>query len=349
MENDYKTQFEKMTVVELRSYARTMVPELSGLFVAGARKEDLIQSIMEEREITTGKQLLSGSGDLADILAAALQGKIQSGLDTEGVRAIVQEELKSAFIPQIIYVSTPKDETKNMGLQHKDFEKLLKLASNRLDTMLVGPAGSGKTTICHNIADALDLPFYMTSVGAQTTKTDLLGYMDATGNYVKTHLRNAYENGGLFLMDEIDAGNANVITILNSLLANGMAAFPDKMVIRHENFIFFAAANTFGRGNDRQYVGRNQLDAASLDRFVTVSFDYDNHLELALSIDKDWTKTVQELREKAFDLKLQIVISPRASIKGGQLLQAGFKFDEVLDMVVFKGCNSDMKAKLLNN
>lgn len=345
------TRFELigMTVEELRKLAREQTDK-AGLAIAGAKKTELISWIMGDPEEITPATAPIKSDNLADILAAALQGKISAGIDAEQVREIVQEEIKKVFIPQIIHVSTEgKEGFKDMGIQHKDFEALLKLASGRLDTMLVGPAGSGKTTICHNIADAFELPFYMTSVGQQTTKTDLLGYQDANGNYVKTHLRQAYEFGGLYLMDEIDAGNANVITILNSLLANGMAAFPDAMVKRHKDFIFFAAANTFGRGNDRQYIGRNQLDAASLDRFTVVSFDYDNQLELAISGNEIWTKKIQAMRDKAFDLKLQVVISPRASIKGASLLAAGFSEDEVLDMIVFKGCNADIKAKLLNN
>lgn len=337
-----------MTVQELRTLAREHTDK-SGLAIAGAKKTDLISWIMGDPEIFT-EEPIKAPDNLADILAAALQGKISSGIDPEQVREIVQEEIKKVFIPQIIHVSTEgKEDFKDMGIQHKDFEVLLKLASGRLDAMLVGPAGSGKTTLCHNISDALELPFYMVSVGQQTTKTDLLGYMDATGNYIKTLLRQAYEFGGLYLMDEIDAGNSNVITILNSLLANGMAAFPDAMVKRHKDFVFFAAANTYGKGNDRQYIGRNQLDAASLDRFVVITLDYDNRLELSLSSNETWTLKVQAMREKAFELKLQIVISPRASIKGGQLLAMGFTETEVLDMVIFKGCNSDIKAKLLNN
>ena len=45
--------------------------------------------------------------------------------------------------------------------------------------------------------------------------------------------------------------------------------------------MILAAANTWGRGGDQQYVGRNQLDAATLDRFVlsTLHVDYDTDLE----------------------------------------------------------------------
>jgi hypothetical protein len=44
-----------------------------------------------------------------------------------------------------------------------------------------------------------------------------------------------------------------------------------------------AAANTYGTGADALYVGRNQLDAATLDRFYVVEMDYDRKLEAKLA------------------------------------------------------------------
>ena len=92
----------------------------------------------------------------------------------------------------------------------------------------------------------------------------------AQGTIVSTEFRKAYENGGLFLFDEIDASMPGAILAFNAALANNFMDFPDKKVPRHKDFYCIAAANTFGSGADRQYVGRNQLDAASLDRFIDV-------------------------------------------------------------------------------
>jgi len=191
------------------------------------------------------------------------------------------------------------------------------------------------------------LPFYAFSVGMQTTKTDLLGFVDAHGAYRESVLYQAYKNGGLYLLDEIDAGNSNVLTILNAMLANGQYIFPNgERVERHADFICFAAANTFGRGADRQYVGRNQLDAATLDRFVVKEFDYDEQLERVLTGNDDWCSRVQAYRKAAYSLKERVVISPRASIKGATLLAAGFKLSEVEQMVVWKGVDSQIIQKI---
>lgn len=302
------------------------------------------------------------SGDLAAMIAAAIAPFVTAkGIGEDAVNALIDDrmdamaeavgqvvdgKIKEALKVKTIEVKRFDGATKDVGIQHCQFETLLKLAACRVNTMLVGPAGSGKTTTVNNVAKALDLPFRFISVGMQTTKTDLLGFIDANKNYVRTQLRDAYEHGGVFLLDEMDAGNANVITILNAALANGACAFPDKIVEKHPDFICFCASNTYGRGADRLYVGRNQLDAATLDRFAVVDFDYDEALEAAVAGNSEWTAKVQAMRKAAFDLRERVVVSPRASIEGAKLLAAGFKEIEVESMILWKGIAPDIRKKI---
>lgn len=354
-----KEELNKLSVSELRTKARNETGA-KGTWIVSARKDALVDLLLgvepepvpaDAEPAPMPKQTQKASGadgadQLADMFRAMMGGK-DASVDMEQVKALIAEEVKTLTIPRLIEIKMPKSgKVVPVGLQHYLFEKVLKLAQLRCNAMLVGPAGSGKTTMAHSIADALELDFSFISVGQQTTKTDLLGYMDATGKYVSTHLRKAYEHGGVFLLDEIDAGNANVITILNAMLANGSAAFPDAMIQRHEDFIFLCAANTYGKGSDRQYIGRNQLDAATLDRFVVLDFDYDEKLELAIAPDDDWTKHVQSLRAAANKLKEQIVISPRASMEGGKLVKEGWDKKDIESMVVFKGANKDVESRI---
>ena len=152
----------------------------------------------------------------------------------------------------------------------------------RQSLYLYGPAGTGKTQLAETASEAINLPFYPLSVCGQTTKSDLLGYTTATGSYIETVFRKAYENGGVFLLDEIDNGNPNVTAVLNSALANGVCTFPDKVVKRHPDFVCIACANTFGTGASAEYIGRNPIDAATLDRFKQIFVDYDEELETEL-------------------------------------------------------------------
>jgi MoxR-like ATPase len=224
------------------------------------------------------------------------------------------------------------------GHRHPVFGDVLAALSVRENVYLVGPAGSGKTTIAAQAADALGLPFY--STGAVGMAYQLQGSINAEGKYMETDLYRAYVNGGVFLFDEIDASSAQALLAFNAIAANDLAAFPCGTVKRHADFVIIAAANTWGSGADAQYVGRAQLDAATLDRFAFISMDYDERLELAISSNDEWTRYVQAFRRITRQLKIRAVVSPRASIKGGKLLSAGLSWNRVEEMLLIRGLSS---------
>ena len=232
------------------------------------------------------------------------------------------------------------------GKVHKSFEDLLIVAQCRQHAFLTGAAGSFKTSSAEKVAEVLELEHSAVSVCAQTTASTLLGYMNAVGDYVSTEFRKRYEHGGVFILDEIDNGNANVLAVLNSALANGSCAFPDGMVKRHEDFILVATANTYGTGANAQYVGRNALDAATLDRFNTIQWDYDEDLEYSIC-PTEWCKHVQLIRKAVANLGIKTVISPRATFNGQKLLDAGMDIAKVEAQLLWRGLDNAKIDKIL--
>ena len=161
------------------------------------------------------------------------------------------------------------------GTVPKVFAKLMQLATCRMNVMLVGPAGSGKTTLGAKVAEALKLPFGAVNCTAGMSEGHLTGRsrpkLSGKDLFVKTKFLECYENGGVFLLDELDAADSNLLLVINTALANGYCNVPNRdsnpVALRHQDFVCIGTANTVGRGGDRMYVGRNQLDAATLDRF----------------------------------------------------------------------------------
>lgn len=288
--------------------------------------------------------------DELELIRKIITKKVQkNGVDEAAVGAIVDKKLAEFRKKQVKVIEVKQPEklpNKVIGVCHHLTEQIAQVANIGVHQMLVGPAGGGKTTCCEKVAEILNLKFYPMSVGPQTTKSDLLGFIDAAGNYHTTPLRDAFEHGGLLLLDEVDAANAGVLTIINALLANGYCSFPDGVIQRNENFRCICACNTYGRGADRQYVGRNQLDAATLDRFAVVDFDYDDNLERMIAANDAWVDKVQQYRKRAFELKMRVVISPRASIFGAKLLASGMKEKMVEELVIWKGVSAEIRSKL---
>ena len=189
-----------------------------------------------------------------------------------------------------IEIKAPSAINRVEGLTHEVFDHVLRLASQRQNVLLVGPAGTGKTHLAAQIAEALGLSFSFISASAGMSEAALEGHLLPIGEsgsfeYCTSQFVYMYENGGVFLIDELDSADANLMTIINSALANGHMAinkrFSAPVAKRHPDFVCIAAANTFGHGPNRIYSGRQQLDAATLDRFRAgiVYMDYDSRIE----------------------------------------------------------------------
>lgn len=241
--------------------------------------------------------------------------------------------------PTNLVVQLPAQAPSAIGVCHRKQGALIQMLAAGCNVYLHGPAGSGKTTAGQKVAEAFKLPFYfMAKVESEYL---VLGFADATGKAVRTQFREAYEHGGVFLFDEMDASGAGAIVALNAALANGYCPFPDGRIERHKDFYCIGAGNTVLTGATRQYTGRTQLDAASIDRFAFLDWGYDDALETAIASDKDWCAYVQRIRKAVAERGLDHLITPRATIDGGKLIAAGLSWDEAAAASLWKGLDAD--------
>ena len=304
----------------------------------------------QETPQTTGDSIPSASAELWKLVKPAAMAELGNLSATKQI------------IHKIIVSKPETGEDFEIAGVHSQVPKLIKRINairtfhqkqNRRVGMaikLVGPAGTGKTEAAKAAADALNMRFYPVQVGPQTSKADLYGFMSASGQYIRTPFRDAFEHGGLLLMDELDAGNPGVLTGINAILANTFCGFPDGVIEKHPDFFCIAACNTFGNGADRLYVGRLQLDAATSDRFVDYVWDYDHAIEHAIATENPgWVQRVHALRDAAAKLKLRVVISTRAVVSGCAYLAGGMSIRETLDECIRKGMSSDDWDKLMAN
>lgn len=306
---------------------------------------------------------LQDAQTLLDILSKAKGGKAE--LDEARVLELIDQHAPKPEPYVKGYTFKTESQTfKTEGRQHAYFPLVVAALATRQHVWLVGPAGGGKTSMVSKAAETLGLQHRAISVCGQTTKSDLLGFIDAHGVYRSTAFREAFEQGLVFLLDEADNGNANVLAVLNAALANGEMTFPDKTVKRHADFVCVACANTFGGGATSQYVGRNPIDAATLDRFFFVAMPYDEGLEASFigiegvaspafdlgeggTVDKlTWFKTVQTARANAEKNAIKAVVSPRATIAGDKLSALGVGKAWLLRGLIVKSLDSVSAGKL---
>jgi cobaltochelatase CobS len=220
---------------------------------------------------------------------------------------------------------------------------------------LVGPAGTGKSRMAEEAAEALEKNFYSLSLTQQTPVSALAGFIDANGTYHRTGYREAVEHGHVFLADEIDHGHANTVGFCNGATSNRFVAFPDGMVEVHPDFRLVAAANTYGQGQNTMYTGASQLDASTLNRFGKLEIMYDESIENAMvsatGLDSASQRKVLEFvrtvrRNALSHPEFKVVASPRNSERIAKALVRGETFDRAIEVHLLAGISADKRAKL---
>ena len=292
------------------------------------------------------------SNDMAVQLATIIANMANSAMDMESVGKIVDERINAALaaVPAVRYEVKGFDgEVRNIdGHKHPKFAVLLKAATARMasgyapNIWIAGPAGSGKTHAGHMIANALGASFHLN--GAISMPHELLGFIDAGGTYHGTPFRDAYENGGVYMFDEVDGSDNAALLALNAALANGHCAFPDASVNRHKDCIIMASANTWGLGATADYVGRTKIDAAFMSRFpVRIGWQYDTALEIAISGNEAFARRVIAARERARAAGLKVLIDPRASQAGAALIANGMAESEAAEFTYLANLTNEQR------
>lgn len=270
-----------------------------------------------------------------------------------------------------------------VGLYHSVLPELIMVLKQGIPVWLQGPPGTSKSTLAMQAAEGLDLSFHPLACHELMTRADLFGYSDANGIDHRTPLWDAYEHGGLVLLDEVDNGNPNLLAALNSALSNGHCVFGSGTVIgKNDDFRVVATANTAGLGPEHGYIGRNGVDLATRDRFVTIQVPIDEVLEDALAALHTGRSTIDDLasafRERAEDQLLvrscQLkdpepsyitdavrkiralvearfrgsVVSPRMTMHASSMVAAGFSLREAL-VAKLPGLKADEVEELLRS
>lgn len=153
--------------------------------------------------------------------------------------------------------------------------------------MIVGPKGSGKTSIVMQIAAHCGIPVMRINCNSGTTVRHLkgrVGAQDGSTVFVPGVVTQAMETGAWLLLDEVSALPPPVSLALFPILEpDGEVlledAQPPRYVKRHPNFRVFATDNTIGTMQESSrfaYSGTNpEANEALLDRFgSTVEVDY---------------------------------------------------------------------------
>jgi hypothetical protein len=236
----------------------------------------------------------------------------KKALDFEKIRALVAEEV-SKQPPRVIHLKGEKVDAKLEGVVHPVLPELIeRYEAGERTFLLTGPAGTGKTTIALSFSKAIKAK-RTTVIGCSEDmrREQFVGFRslnvaDGTAPYVPSALvedLKVTDAPTVTILEEIDASNPNALLTINAL-ENGMLPTPDctetPVHARPAQHVLIATANTWGNAGtgSNSYVGRNQLDAATINRYRCLFVGYDPKVEAAVVGCTETLKLTKTIRER---------------------------------------------------
>lgn len=292
--------------------------------------------------------------DIFEALTGSMLTMVNKQIATSLAKVVQSEVAEQVAVlkPNVIKIGE-RPEVKMQGTLHKDFEECLFILTQEKQLYMSGAAGTGKTTMGEKLAKAMDLPFGHISCSAGMSEAHVLGRMLFDGNFVGTSFLDVFEKGGIFLFDEIDAADPNLLLVINSALANGILSVPNRtenpLAKRHENCYIICAGNTWGSGS-AEYHGRNYLDAAFIDRFSMskVHVTYDEDLEKEITGNDPITSVMQDIRKNVGKTNLDRIVSTRTIVSAYKHKIAGKTVGQIVNRFTEDWTEEEKKKGLEN-
>ena len=276
-----------------------------------------------------------------DAQSANLEAKAQAAIDYAEATASKMLAAMGSLKPKVIGIKVndkPAVMLKGQRRPHLMLADILgRIAAGFDNIALTGPRGSGKTTLCEQVAEALDnRPFGCMVLTEGMFRSDIYGQMSEAGQWVSSPFWDMMDKPGVFLLDEGDAGCKNTWLNFNSVLSN-KTMFNPKLGTwkkRHPEFIILCCMNTTGRGGTVEYSARSALDQSTLDRFHMRRVDYDRELEAELCPFPEVLAKIHAGRDRLLQARSKETLGMRSVQTAATMLRAGYSEADTLSQLV---------------
>jgi nitric oxide reductase NorQ protein len=203
------------------------------------------------------------------------------------------------------------------------------------NALLVGPAGTGKSTLIEYLAQSVGAPLVTVSCDVELDKTELLGRPEIRGGdtvWVDGPVTMAMRRGYWLVFDEVNMAKPEVLSVLHAVLDHRrrlvLKENGNELIRAHPNFRVFATMNP-------GYEGTGELNQAFKDRFgVVLAVGYlppSGEVRLVVrktGIDREtarlMVKAANDTRRMAENGEIGEPISPRTLLEWAQAIREGY-------------------------
>jgi MoxR-like ATPase len=288
---------------------------------------------------------------------------VPASVDWARVRRIAAEEaaerIKPVIVERVVVVREQDGTRETFGeLTHPEFPTLLELctllAPKDRNILLVGPAGTGKTTAALQLGKALARDVVFQSIALEPA--ELVGYVDLHGKQKITPFVDAFQHGKVCLLDEMDRYSDKAMVALNAALANRLITLDNGEQIKaHPDFICIGSANTFGTGPDAAYTSAERLDRSTQSRFqAKLAWGVVPAFEIAVA-EAAWPENKGEAAATArhiqkaraalekLDLHGDAVADQRTILTAVSLVKAGWAIERIEELTFLAPLDEDQR------
>lgn len=332
-------------------------------------RQETAASVLDRQEGVTASTTapMAPSVDAAtDALAEAVRiitEASRGGTDEDRVRAIFAEMIDAHRPSTTITIGDLPTVDLGDEIVHESFEKvvrtLVRFPVSGRSAFLYGPPGSGKTYTAEQAARAVGLSCAIVACEPSLMPSALRGFIDATGTYRGTAFRDAYENGGVIVFDEVDNAPPSItVGLINAAVTASSMVFPDGVVRRSPMFRVIMTGNTDGNGPTAGFSGRFPLDRSTNDRTRPIFYGYDERVLRAMVgavVDADTTDAivaaVHKIRENLTEAGIGENITPRAALAAAVMVADGETWEDIVSEALLPAGvrNGDNRRRAMAN
>jgi MoxR-like ATPase len=244
-------------------------------------------------------------------------------------------------------------------IKPKCYDEIYHLVRSRVNVLLTGPAGCGKSRMAEEIAKGLEVDFHAISFSGGMRYAQVFGttqLKDGESEWKPAELLEAIQKPGVILLDEVFAGDPDVLLGVNSMLEPNSRKIltPIGEIAVHDECRFIGAANTSGRTISRQYTGAQRSDDSLLDRFVQENVDYEPKTErkileklgVEMTTAELLAEKLRDLREKIKSSNIPFDASTRRLISAARIKLSGIDTQRAFSLAFLNGLSKAERAKV---
>lgn len=253
-------------------------------------------------------------------------------------------------------------------IKDRDWQLLLRNITQRINTMMVGPTGTGKTELVMLAAKSLGLPCSVFDMGSMYDPiSGMLGVhrLKKGGESVFDYAEftRAVSKPGVVLLDELSRAPVTTLNILfpcldaRKTLPVEMAGGDDLRSVKvHPECVFFATANV-----GAEYTGTMSMDRALVDRFFPLELDYIpeeeerkvlmNRYSIKMADAKNIAKTAETIRKMFRKGEIGTSVSTRHTMSAASLAADGWTALEAMEMIflpLFEGTMTEGERSVIS-